>query len=312
MNVHYGLPEPGIFYKNIVTQGTFDGVHTGHTHILNKMRSLAEKKQAQTALITFYPHPRHVLKTHANELKLLSTMEEKKGLLEQSGLDHLVILPFNEQMAQMDPEEFVANILVKHCKLDTLIVGYDHRFGKNRAGDYRLLKALQTKYHFNLEQITAQEIEEITISSTQIRKALLEGQIHLANTLLGRPYLMQAKVVEGHQIGRTLGFPTANLITQDPSKLIPQIGTYAVWVEYNNQHYKGMLNIGYNPTVEYKGFSIEVNIFNFAADLYNEFLNIRFIEKMRNEMKFDSLSALTNQLQLDAEKANQILNQYPL
>jgi riboflavin kinase/FMN adenylyltransferase len=250
-----------------------------------------------------------VLQTHADELKLLSTLNEKIVLLEEAGLDNLVVIPFDQAFANTEPEDFVKNVLCNKFNLHTLVVGYDHRFGKNRKGSFELLQLLQPIYQYQLVQIDAQETEAITVSSTYIRKALLSGELLLANKLLTRPYLFEATVIQGAKIGRTIGFPTANLLPIEPNKLIPAIGTYAVKVLLNNQEYLGMLNIGNNPTILSKGFSIEVNIFNFADELYGQKIMVSFVAKLRNEQKFNSIDELKQQLTKDKLHAIEILQQ---
>lgn len=309
MRIFTQLPAANTFKNAIVTQGTFDGVHAGHRKIIEQLKKIATQVNGETVLLTFYPHPRHVLHTHADELKLLSTLNEKIILLEEAGLDNLVVIPFDQAFANTEPEDFVKNVLCNKFNLHTLVVGYDHRFGKNRKGSFELLQLLQPIYQYQLVQIDAQETEAITVSSTYIRKALLSGELLLANKLLTRPYLFEAIVIQGAKIGRTIGFPTANLLPNEPNKLIPAIGTYAVKVLLNNQEYLGMLNIGNNPTILSKGFSIEVNIFNFADELYGQKIMVSFVAKLRNEQKFNSIDELKQQLTKDKLHAIEILQQ---
>lgn len=311
MKLYNSLPDSSTFKNAVLTQGTFDGVHVGHKKIIDKLKSIAKEVKGETVLLTFYPHPRHVLNTHSNELKLLSTIEEKIQLLEEAGLDNLVVIPFNPEFAALEPEEFVKNILLEKFDLHTLVVGYDHRFGKNRKGDYELLRKLQKEMGFELHQIGVHEIEEITISSTFIRKSIMNGDIETANKLLGRPYLMRATVVEGQKIGRTIGFPTANLMIEDAYKQIPASGVYAVNIKLDNNVHGGMLNIGTNPTVLSKGFSIEVNIFNFASDIYGKPLEISFIARLRDEIRFNNLVELRIQLTKDKINAEEKLQISP-
>jgi riboflavin kinase/FMN adenylyltransferase len=301
MRVFDALPERDTFHKAVVTIGTFDGVHIGHRNIIHQLKTIAQSVAGESVLLTFYPHPRHVLHTDQEDLKLLSVIAEKKKLLEEAGLDNLVVLPFTQELALMEAADFVKKILVEGFNLHTLVVGYDHRFGKNRAGDFNLLQAMQSQLSYQLVQIEAHEIASIAISSTRIRKALLQGDLDLANLLLGKPYGMEATVIEGLQIGRTLGFPTANLQI-DPLKLIPQQGVYAVKIKTaNGAEYIGMLNIGINPSIEGKGFSIEVNIFNFAQPIYGETLFIEFHKRLRSEEKFATMEALKSQLEHDKQ-----------
>lgn len=309
MRIFTQLPAANTFKNAIVTQGTFDGVHAGHRKIIEQLKKIAAQVNGETVLLTFYPHPRHVLNTHADELKLLSTLNEKIILLEEAGLDNLIVIPFDQAFANTEPEDFVKNVLCNQFNLHTLVVGYDHRFGKNRKGNFELLHLLQPVYRYELVQIDAQETEAITVSSTYIRKALQAGSLSMANKLLTRPYLFEATVIQGAKIGRTIGFPTANLLPLEPNKLIPAIGTYAVKVQLNNQEYLGMLNVGNNPTILSKGFSIEVNIFNFADELYGQKIMVSFVAKLRNEQKFNSLDELKQQLSKDKLHAIEILQQ---
>lgn len=310
MKVFNGVP-PHPFYKAVITQGTFDGVHAGHKLIIQRLKEIANSIGGTTVLMTFYPHPRHVLHTHTKELKLLSTIEEKITLLEEAGLDNLVLIPFTEEFAQSKPEDFVEDMLVKKLGLHTLVVGYDHRFGKNRTGDYTLLESLSKKHGFGLQQISKHELEEFTISSTNIRKSLQEGELQTAIKLLGRPYLLKGTVVKGMQLGTKIGFPTANVLVENPKKLIPQNGVYAAIVQIKDKKFDAMVNIGNNPTILSKGFSIEANIFNFAENIYNLTIDVNLVAKLREEIKFDSLDALKAQLNIDKENAQKILQTIP-
>ncbi|MBX2984857.1 MAG: bifunctional riboflavin kinase/FAD synthetase [Bacteroidia bacterium] len=307
MKLFTSLPFKDTFKNAVLTQGTFDGVHLGHRKIIERMKEIASKVGGETVLLTFYPHPRHVLNTHPSELKLLSTMEEKIVLLEEAGLDNLVMIPFNPEFASIEPEDFVRDILFERFNVNTFVVGYDHRFGKHRRGDYSLLNSLKEKYQFDLVQIGAQEADEMTVSSTNIRKALLNGDLKTANDLLGRPYIMIAEVVDGLKLGRTLSFPTANLQIKDMHKLIPAHGVYAVSIVIHGKKYFGMSSIGANPTIVEKGFSIEVNIFNFANSIYGEEIQVNFVHLLREERKFDSLDELKAQLINDKIEAENIL-----
>jgi riboflavin kinase / FMN adenylyltransferase len=288
----------------VLTQGTFDGVHSGHRKILNKMSNIAKSIDGETALLTFYPHPRHVLHTHKDNLLLLSTIEERIQLLKEAGLQNLIIIPFDEKFSQIEPEDFVKNILIEKFKINTLVIGYDHRFGKNRKGDFDLLLRMSEELKFHLEQITEFEIEEMKVSSTSIRKSLLTGDLEIANKLLGKPYLMKGKVIEGDKIGRTIGYPTANLELGDSNKLIPMYGVYAVKVKVDGIVYDGMLNVGNNPTIPEKKFSIEANIFDFCNVIYGKIIELYFIKRLRNEVKFNNLNELKQVL--DTDKINAI------
>lgn len=258
-------------FKNVrnpvVTTGTFDGVHLGHQKIISRIKDVAKNENGETVLLTFYPHPRMVLFPDDNELKLINTQEEKIKLLEHYGVDHLIIYPFTKEFSRLTSVEFVRNILVNTIKTKRLVIGYNHHFGRNREGSFDHLKEYGPLYGFEVEEIPAQDIDSIEISSTKIRNALQEGAITVANEYLGHTYSLTGKVVVGKKLGRTIGYPTANIYIEDKYKLIPSDGVYAVNVLHNGELYGGMLNIGNNPTVTDKGRSIEVNIFNFNKDI---------------------------------------------
>lgn len=285
--------------KNIVTIGTFDGVHLGHKSILEKMKNATQNNQYESLVLTFFPHPRMVLQQDSS-IKLLNTIDEKATLLEKFGIDNLIIHPFDEAFSNLSAEEFVKDILVDKLNIHKIIIGHDHRFGKNRTADINDLIAFGKKYSFEVEQINAHEIDEIAISSTKIRKALVEGNIKLANQYLGYSYYISGKVVQGKKIGRTIGFPTANIQINENYKLLPKNGVYVVSSEIDNVLYFGMMNIGKNPTIGENDQSIEVHFFNLNEDIYNKNLQILILEHIREEQKFNSLSEL--QAQLDKDK----------
>lgn len=285
--------------KNIITIGTFDGVHLGHKSILEKMKNATQNNQYESLVLTFFPHPRMVLQQDSS-IKLLNTIDEKATLLEKFGIDNLIIHPFDEAFSNLSAEEFVKNILVDKLNIHKIIIGHDHRFGKNRTADINDLIAFGKKYSFEVEQINAHEIDEIAISSTKIRKALVEGNIKLANQYLGYSYYISGKVVEGKKIGRTIGYPTANIQINENYKLLPKNGVYVVSSEIDNVLYFGMMNIGKNPTIGENDQSIEVHFFNLKEDIYNKNLQISILEHIREEQKFNSLSEL--QAQLDKDK----------
>ena len=285
--------------KNIITIGTFDGVHLGHKSILEKLKHATQNNQYESLVLTFFPHPRMVLQQDSS-IKLLNTIDEKATLLEKYGIDNLIIHPFDEAFSNLTAEEFVKDILVDKLNIHKIIIGYDHRFGKNRTADINDLITFGKKYSFEVEQINAHEIDEIAISSTKIRKALLDGNIKLANQYLGYPYFISGIVVEGKKIGRTIGFPTANIQINENYKLLPKNGVYVVSSEIDNVLYFGMMNIGKNPTIGENDQSIEVHFFNLNEDIYNKNLQILILEHIREEQKFNSLSEL--QVQLDKDK----------
>ena len=284
--------------KTIITIGTFDGVHLGHKSILEKMKNATLENIYESVVLTFFPHPRMVLQQDSS-IKLLNTIDEKATLLEKFGIDNLIIHPFDEVFSNLSAEEFVKEILVDKLNIHKIIIGHDHRFGKNRSADINDLISFGKKYGFEVEQISAKEIDEIAISSTKIRKALLEGNIKLANEYLGYPYFISGKVVSGKKIGRTIGFPTANIQINESYKLLPKNGVYIVSSEIKNVLHFGMMNIGNNPTLGDNEQSIEIHFFDLKEDIYNENLQISILEQIREEHKFNSLTALQAQLEMD-------------
>jgi riboflavin kinase / FMN adenylyltransferase len=286
----------------IVTLGTFDGVHIGHKKIVFDLVNEAKKRHCDSLILTFFPHPRMVLKDDF-EIKLLNTMQEKATLLEKTGLDYLVIHPFDTTFSELSAEEFVKNVLVDCFKIKKIIIGYDHRFGKNRTANIDDLVQLGNKYSFEVEQITKQEINEVAVSSTKIRNALIDGQILLANEFLGYNYFLSGTVEKGNQNGRTIGFPTANIKIEEQYKLIPKNGVYIVESTINNKTVFGIMNIGFNPTVGGTRQTIEVHFFDFDSELYGKKIEVAFLQRIRSEQKFDSLELLKNQLESDKKIA---------
>lgn len=284
--------------KTIITIGTFDGVHLGHQSLLKRLADSKNEEKTESVLLTFFPHPRMVLQQDSS-IKLLNTIDEKATLLEKFGINNLIIHPFDEAFSNLSAEEFVKEILVNKLNIHKIIIGHDHRFGKNRSADINDLISYGKKYGFEVEQISAKEIDEIAISSTKIRKALLEGNVKLANEYLGYPYFISGKVVSGKKIGRTIGFPTANIKINESYKLLPKNGVYIVSSKIKNIDYFGMMNIGNNPTLGDNKQSIEVHFFDLKEDIYNENLQISILEKIREEHKFNSLTALQAQLEKD-------------
>ena len=280
-----------------VTLGTFDGVHLGHKKIIERLTQHSPDKH-QSLVLTFFPHPRMVLQ-EKSDIKLLNTIEEKAELLEKAGLQNLIIHPFDQSFSQLSAEEFVKEILVNQFNVGKIIIGHDHRFGKNRSADIHDLIAFGQKYHFDVEQISAQEIDEVSISSTKIRNALQDGNIHLANEYLGYNYFLTGIIVKGKQLGRTIGFPTANLKIEEDYKLIPQNGVYVVKSFINEKEVFGMMNIGTNPTVGGQIQTIETNFLDFSDDLYDKKLKIELLHRIRSEEKFASLEALKEQISKD-------------
>lgn len=287
----------------IATIGTFDGVHLGHQKILQHLNALKKKLNLQTALLTFDPHPRKVLFPDQKDLKLLTLAKEKLHLLKENGIDVAVVYPFDKEFAGIDAEEYIAKILIKQLNVKHLVIGYDHRFGKNREGDFEILKTFSEKYNYSVEEISARDIDNIAISSSKIRKALDDGDVELANKYLGHPYFIEASVIKGKQLGKTIGFPTANLKVMSIDKLIPKIGVYFVSVNIESNSYFGMMNIGTNPTIENtSNIKQEVNIFDFNGDLYSKTIRINFLKRLRDEKKFENLASLITQLEKDQQQ----------
>lgn len=297
MNIFHKIQDFKSNSPTTVTLGTFDGVHLGHKKIIEKLTQHSPDEH-QSLVLTFFPHPRMVLQ-EKSDIKLLNTIDEKAALLEKIGLENLIIHPFDQNFSQLSAEEFVKSILVDQFNVGKIIIGHDHRFGKNRSADINDLIAFGKKYNFEVEQISAEEIDEVSISSTKIRKALQNGDIHLANEYLGYNYFLTGTIVKGKQLGRTIGFPTANLKIEDEYKLIPQNGVYVVKCIIDKKEIFGMMNIGTNPTVGGQIQTIETNFLNFDGDLYGKKLEIELLHRIRNEEKFDSLDSLKKQLAQD-------------
>ena len=273
-------------------------MHIGHQSILNKLKLQKKIYGYETLVLTFFPHPRMVLKTD-NKISLLNTITERIHLIDQFGIDHLVVQEFTQEFADLSAEEFVKTVLVDQFNIGKIIIGYDHRFGKNRSADIHDLIKFGSKYHFDVEQISAEELNDVSVSSTKIRKALNEGNVSLAKTYLGYPYMVSGIVVKGKQLGRTIGYPTANIHVAENYKLIPAIGVYVVGVTVKETNYYGMLSIGTNPTVGGSEQTIEVFIFDFEDDIYNEKITVRFLNKIRNEAHFASVDLLIDALKND-------------
>ena len=307
MKIYEGLEGFTPVKNAVVTSGTFDGVHLGHQKILTRIREIARSIQGETVLITFWPHPRLVLYPNEHNLRLLSTFEEKTKLLRQFGIDHLITIPFTQEFSQISSAEFIAKVLIDAIQTKKLVIGYDHRFGKNREGSFEYLKANSSDFGFDLEEISRQDVEEIAVSSTKIRKALESGDVKTAESCLGRPYELNGLVIKGQQIGRSIGFPTANIHIPNDYKLIPKDGVYAVEASVDSTLYKAMLNIGNRPTVDGTKKTVEANLFDFQGDLYDKQITVYFHEFLREERKFDSLEALKAQLFQDQKTARSLL-----
>jgi len=288
--------------KTILTLGTFDGVHIGHKKILERITQNTENGKYESLVLTFFPHPRMVLQ-EKSEIKLLNTISEKTKLLEATGIENLVIHPFNESFSRLTAEEFVHSILVDQFHIQKIIIGHDHRFGRNRTANIDDLIAFGASYGFEVEQISAQEIQDVSVSSTKIRKALNEGNMDLANEYLGYDYFLSGEVVKGKQLGRTIGFPTANIQIDEDYKLIPKNGVYAVKALIDQKEVFGMMNIGFNPTVNGQAQTIEVHLFDFDADIYGQKIEVSLLQYLREEQKFGSVDLLKEQLNQDKQNA---------
>ena len=308
MIVHSGISSFKNIPSPVITVGTFDGVHVGHQKILNKIRTIANNNNGETALLTFDPHPRKVLFNTSNSLKLINTLDEKINLLSNYGLDHLIIHPFNKDFSRITPTSYVRDLLVNQLNVATLVIGYNHQFGRNREGDITLLHELSEVYNFNVQEINAEEINEIKVSSTKIREALSMGDILQANNYLGHDFTLSGEVIEGNKIGRSIGFPTANISIKDEEKIIPANGVYAVKVKLNDQCFNGMMNIGNRPTIEETNkSSIEVHIFDFSENIYGLEIEIVFKAHIRKEEKFSDIDTLKKQLINDQKAALDLL-----
>lgn len=321
MQVHQLPDQLAHFNKAIITIGTFDGVHTGHQQILHQLKEEAQAVGGETVIITFNPHPRKVLGKHPEHLKLLNTLQEKIGLLEKENIDHVVIVPFTPEFANQSATDYIEKFLVEKFHPHTIIIGYDHQFGHNREGNYKLLEAVKEQYGFKVKEIPEHVLHNSTISSTKVRQAILKGDIGDANECLGYHYFFEGTVVPGNKLGRTIGYPTANLEIADPDKLIPCDGVYAVSLALIdninapiapssfNAGLKGMMNIGIRPTIGGTKRVIEVNIFDFDQDIYDRHVRVYMHKRLRGEIKFNGLDALKAQLAQDKEQTLQYFSE---
>tara|TARA_B110000285_G_C15141751_1_gene631253 strand:- start:6750 stop:7682 length:933 start_codon:yes stop_codon:yes gene_type:complete len=310
MKVHYGFESFKNIKNPIVTVGTFDGVHYGHQKIIQRLQKIAKKNNGESVLLTFDPHPRKVL-LNDQGLKLIHTVKEKINILEKLGLDHLVIYPFTKEFSKFSAKTYIDELLVKKLGTHTLVIGYDHHFGNDREGNIDLLKKHEKSNPFYLEEIKAHEIEEIKISSTKVRRAIENGNIHLVDNYCGHFYEFSGEVVHGNGIGKTIGTPTANIQLNSNEKIIPLDGVYAVICQIKDANFKGIMNIGYKPTVN-KGEkrTIEIHLFDFNKDVYELELRAKVIERIRDEVKFSSLESLKSQIFKDNENAKKILESF--
>jgi len=306
---HQGASQFEAERNTVVTIGTFDGVHLGHKTILVRLIEIARKENLDATLLTFFPHPRMVLQ-QSNDLKMLNTLQEKKNLLKKIGLDHLVIHPFTKEFSRLSAVEYVRDVLVNQLKAKKIIIGYDHRFGRNRTANIENLKEYGEVFDFEVEEISAKQLNDVSISSTKIRNALWQGNIETANTFLGYPYMIHGTIVRGKGIGKTLQFPTANLEVDVPYKLIPQKGVYVTRTYIDNKTYYGITNIGTNPTVGGTEKTIETYFFDLNQDLYGQQLCLEFLKHIRNEQHFESVDALKEAIKKDEAHALNYLKNY--
>jgi len=312
MQVHRNLEQLPPFKNAVITIGTFDGVHLGHQQIIRQLKETAIENDGETVIITFHPHPRKIVGSSSKDIALLNTLDEKIALLNKAGIHHLVVVPFTEDFANLSADAYCKDFLYRYFKPKTVIIGYDHRFGKNRSGDYHLLEKMGIELGFEVKEISEQILNAVTVSSTRIRNALMNHDINTANQFLGYRYFFEGIVVKGNQLGRTIGFATANLEIEVSEKLIPADGVYAVGVIIKNhpklppkQMHDGMMNIGIRPTVDGTKRAIEVHIFNFNEDIYDYTIQVCMWNYLRGEVKFNNIEILQQQLRLDAEKAKE-------
>ena len=306
--VYFSLEDFPSLTNTIVTIGTFDGVHVGHKKIFDQLNELKKQTGFQTVVFTFDPHPRKVLFPEQKDLKLITSTHEKIKLISENEIDYVLVYPFSKKFSEITSDYYIENILVKKLGAKVIIIGYDHKFGKNREGNIEVLKNNAAKYGFKVIEISAKDIDSISVSSSQIRKAIDAGDIDLANKFLGHPYFITGIVTEGKKLGRTIGYPTANVKISDADKLLPKIGVYAVKIKVLGNDYGGMLNIGVNPSIDTDNkIKIEVNIFDFKQDIYGETISIKFVKRLRDEVKFANLEELKIQLLDDRIKSIEIL-----
>lgn len=308
MRVFHDLSQLPVFKNAVITIGTFDGVHKGHQKLIERIRTLAAQCGGESIIITFHPHPRLVINPQDRSLKLLNTIDEKIALLQTYSVDNVVVVPFSRAFSEQEADAYISDFLVKSFTPACIVIGYDHKFGKDRKGDWTLLEKHKAQYGYKLEEISKETLDDIGISSTKIRESLQTGRVEEANDLLGHAYTVSGIVVKGLQNGRKLGYPTANIQVADANKLIPQTGIYAVWVHYQGMRYQGMLSIGYNPTFDGKEQTIEVNILDFDKDIYGESLTLEFAAYIRPEKKFDSLEALIKAIDNDKLRTIELLS----
>ncbi len=309
MQVYNNIAELPVFVRPVITIGSFDGVHEGHVQILKQLVEEAGHIHGTPVVITFFPHPRHIL-DNQKQVLVLNTPAEKYRLLKKNGINHIVVVPFDKAFSEQSAESYISNFLVGRFHPHTIIIGYDHRFGNERQGDFQLLEKASVNYNFKLREIPKQVLQNVGISSTRIREALLNGDISSANAFLGYSYFLGGTVVPGRKLGRTLGYPTANISLNDGNKLVPALGIYAVKVTCSKipGQLKGMMSIGTNPTVGGTERTLEVNLFDFDEDIYGSYLEVSFEKKLRNEIHFGSIDKMLVQIGIDKTNALQALD----
>ena len=299
MKIYHHIDDFTPLKNAVVTIGTFDGVHQGHRQIIANLKELARQTGGETVILTFFPHPRMIINPEAQDLKLITTIQERAALLEELGVDHLIITPFSRDFSNQSAEAYIRDVLVNKIGTRKIIIGYDHRFGKDRKGGLTDLQNAAPTYGFEVIEIPEQDINHVAVSSTRIREALLKADIEQANTFLGYPFFITGKVIRGNQIGRQIGYPTANLLVEEGYKIIPGDGIFAATVQVNGETFQGMAYIGHRPTINGMTRNIEVNIFDFNRDIYNETMQMNFMNFVRSDVKFSSLEGLKNQLAQD-------------
>lgn len=310
MEVHFGLDDIPLLQHSVITVGSFDGVHSGHRKIIEGLLTSAKAFDTQSVLITFHPHPRLVLNRFDQSLRMLNTLDEKIEIFKSLGIDHVVVVPFTPEFASQSPKDYIEDFLIRYFKPKAVVIGYDHQFGKGREGTREILFSLQEQYQYAVIEIPAHQIDGITISSTKIRHALAEGQFDLVRKYLGYPYPVSGRVVPGDQLGRKLGFPTANLMINDTTKFIPHHGVYAVKIKWKNQDKPGMMYIGRRPTTHESGrLQIEVNVFDFEGEMYGEQVWVDVLKFIRNDMQFEDPESLREQIIRDQQEIRAFFQQ---
>ena len=307
MQIHQDINQLPLFKNAVITIGTFDGVHLGHRQIIDRLKEEAAKAGGESVIITFHPHPRKIVSSVVTGIRLINTLAERIELLDKTGVDHLVVAPFTDFFANQTGEEYIRDFLVQKFDPHTIIIGYDHRFGKERSGDYKLMEEKAIVYNYQLKEIPEHILDAIKVSSTNIRNAILHSNIDGANKLLGYNFFFEGEVVHGDKIGRTIGYPTANLKSTDEEKIVLGDGIYAVYVVVDNVNYTGMMSIGFRPTVNGKKRVVEVNLFDFDREIYGNIIRVAVKKYLRNEVKFDGLEALNLQLHKDKDESLKVL-----